>query len=215
MTDIPLIEDVIGAVKETVPLDIELDMVTNGLNIEKMPAIHGLHRITTVHISRHAADDELNAELMQWPGAPSLLTLKNVFSSLPDRGMTVLNCVLQKKGVHDIPSVTEYLERAAWAGAANVSLIGMFPANSYCKENHISPASFDFSEDARFSVWNHFHDHDYCHCSTGDYKALHRYIRYYYRSPGNVQGPDCCRQLVYGSDDILRAGFGQAERIDV
>ena len=41
------------------------------------------------------------------------------------------------------------------------------------------------------------------------------YVRYYYRCPGNVPAPDCCRQLVYGADNVLRAGFGNSEVVDL
>ena len=215
MTDIPLVEDAVRAVRETIPPDIELDMATNGLHIGKLPLLKGLERITTVHFSRHAAEDEQNRLLMDWKGAPSREALKEAFSALPDKGLTVLNCVLQKKGVHDMDTVRAYLETAAWMGARNVSLIGMFPANDYCRENYISPAVLEFSDDPRFTIWNHFHDHEYCRCSTGDYKAKAGYIRYYYRCPGKAPEPGCCRQLVYGTDDRLRAGFGNAEIIEL
>lgn len=213
MTDIPLLEETISVIRETIPPEIELDMVTNGLRIEKLSGIHGLERIATVHISRHAVEDEQNRSLMNWKDAPSREMLKEAFSSLPDKGLTVLNCVLQKNGVHDLKSVRAYLEMAAEIGAANVSLIGMFLANDYCRENYISPEILDFSGDCRFSVWNHFHDHDYCQCSSGDYKAEAGYVRYYYRCPGNVAKPDYCRQLVYGTNNQLRTGFGNAATI--
>ena len=210
MTDIPLLQEAIRAVQATIPPEVELDMVTNGFNIGKLPELRGLARIATVHVSRHAAEDGQNAELMRWKDAPSAEVLRKVFSSLPDPGMTVMNCVLQKPGVHDMDSVREYLEMAARIGAANVSLIGMFPANAWCQENYVSPLDLDFAGDSRFTVWNHFHDHDYCRCSTGDYQVKAGYVRYYFRCPGKTPGPEVCRQLVYGADNILRAGFGNA-----
>ena len=215
MTDIPLVEEVIRVVEETIPPDIELDLVTNGLHIEKLPGIRGLMRVTRVHVSRHAVEDDRNAELMRWKEGPSMEALKNAFSALPNRGTTVMNCVLQEGGVRDLKSVCSYLEMAAWIGAANVSFIGMFKANDYCRKNYISPAELDFSGDPRFTVWNRFHDHDYCQCLTGDYKARSKYIRFYYRCPGRVPGPEVCRQLVYGPDNVLRAGFGNAAVIEL
>ena len=99
--------------------------------------------------------------------------------------------------------------------AANVSLIGLFHANDYCKENYVSPLALNLETDSRFTIWNHFHDHDFCQCSTGDYKAKSGYIRYYFRCPGNIPTPETCRQLVYRSDNVLRAGFGDAERVEL
>ena len=213
MSDILLLEDVLQTVRETITPEIEVDMVTNGLHIERLSSLRGLERFGTIHISRHAVDDAANASLMRWDGAPSKSMLKAVFTSLPDPGMTVLNCVLQKRGVHDIDSVCEYLEMAAGIGAANVSLIGLFRANDYCAANYVSPLALGLETDARFTVWNHFHDHEYCQCSTGDYRSSYGYIRYYFRAPGEAPGPTCCRQLVYGTDNRLRDGFGDAARI--
>ena len=156
-----------------------------------------------------------NRHLMNWNDAPSTEMLKEAFSALPDKGLTVLNCVMQRNGVHDMDGVRAYLGMAALIGAANVSLIGMFLANDFCRENYVSPAELDFSGDSRFKVWNHFYDHEYCQCSSGDYKAQTGYVRYYFRCPGSVQGPDFCRQLVYGTDNRMRAGFGNAEIIDL
>lgn len=127
--------------------------------------------------------------------------------------MTVLNCVLQKEGVCDLPSAADYLEFAAEIGAANVCFIGMFKANDYCRRNYISPLDIAFEQDRRFNIWNDFRDHGYCRCSTGDYRASAGWIRYYWRAPGAQPAPDLCRQLVYGADNVLRAGFGDSDEI--
>lgn len=210
MLNVDLIESVINIIRYSVSPDIELDMVSNGLNINMLPNIKGIDRFATIHISRHAVDDQNNRHLMNWSDAPSAYELKHVFASLKDPGLTVLNCVLQKNGVHDQNSALEYLEFASEVGAANVSFIGMFMANDYCRNEYVSPVGLSLGEDPRVNVWNHFRDHDYCQCSTGDYHAEAGWIRYYYRCPGKQQGPDYCRQLVYGTDNLLRTGFGNS-----
>ncbi len=215
MADIPLLEDTVGAIRETLPEEVPLDMVTNGVNIGSLPRLCGLERFYAIHVSRHAVEDGANAALMNWPGAPGARTLKDVFASLPDPGAAVLNCVLQKNGVRDLKTAGEYLEAAAEIGAANVSFIGMFLANEYCRENYVSPGSLDFSSDPRFTVWNRFHDHGFCSCLSGDYHAKAGYIRFYCRCPGNEPPPPYCRQLVYGPDDVLRQGFGSAPVLEV
>lgn len=215
MLDLPLLEDVIAVVQESVSPDIELDIVTNGYRLEALPALRGIDRFATIHVSRHAIDDKANASLMNWQDAPTRQLLQEVFAALHDPGAIVLNCVLQKQGVHDLDSAMGYLEMAAEIGAANVSFIGMFPANDYCRNHYVSPGSFDFQADRRFAIWNQFHDHGYCRCTTGDYRARRRYIRFYCRCPGEMPAPTYCRQLVYGADDKLRQGFGHAAVIDV
>lgn len=121
----------------------------------------------------------------------------------------------QWKYIHDLRTTSDYLEMAADICASNVSFIGMFEANSFCKEQYISPATLGFEKDSRYSIWNRFHDHQFCQCLTGDYRARNCYIRFYYRCPGTVIMPLYCRQLVYGADNVLRQGFGDAEPIEL
>ena len=108
-----------------------------------------------------------------------------------------------------------YLEFAAEIGAANVSFIGMFPSNEYCREQYVSPLAPEIHADDRYTIWNHFHDHEFCQCSTGDYKAKRGYIRFYYRCPGLIEKPDYCQQLVYGPDNVLRQGFGKEAEVEL
>ena len=208
MTEKTLIEDLVGLIHDAVDPNISLEIVTNGTDLKSLSDLRCLDSFTSIHISRHAADDEKNRRLMRWPGAPSRDDLRDFFTSLKDRGAGVLNCVLQKNGIKDLDSARDYLEMAAGIGAANVSFIGMFLANEYCRENYISPLSLEFHRDQRFTIWNHFSDHDFCQCSSGDYHAKAGYIRFYYRCPGNSTAPDYCRQFVYGADNVLRSGFG-------
>ncbi len=213
MLDVALLEDTIAAIEGIVSPSVQLDLVTNGMNLTRLPHLRGLSRLTTIHVSRHATSDEVNRRLMGWQDAPSTSELAKAFDCLPDPGATVLNCVLQKGGVHDLASAMEYLEMAASIGASNVSFIGMIRANPYCARNHVSPATLGFESGEKVSIWNHFHDHDFCQCSTGDYRARDGYIRFYYRYPGTSTPPSYCRQLVYGADNVLRQGFGNSPEI--
>lgn len=213
MLDIGLLEEAIAVADGLVDSGVRFDLATNGTNIKRLLHVRGLERFTTVHVSRHATDDSTNRRLMAWPDAPSANDLASVFGDLADPGCTVLNCVLQRDGVYDRATATEYLEMAASIGAANVSFIGMIAANSYCEQGYVSPASLELEKDERCSIWNRFQDHGFCNCSAGDYKAARRYIRFYYRQANNANPAHYCRQLVYGADNILRQGFGNAPAV--
>lgn len=204
-----LVDDAARAVCGVFPDEVELDLVTNGTNLSMLPRLRMLDRFESVHISRHGTGDEENARLMGF-AAPSLREIANVVSALTDPAKIVLNCVLQNPGIHDRPGLCQYLEAAAGAGVRNVSFVGFFMANAYCREHYVSPAKIDVSGDARFRLWTHFHDYDFCSCRGGDYLSRHGPIRFYYRCPGPAS-PDYCRQLVYTADNRLTAGFGGPE----
>ena len=211
---------------EYVDRNIEFDMVTNGTNLEKTSGGLILNRLSTIHISRHAIDDEENRRLMKWDDAPSWNYIKETVAKFYDPGAVVLNCVLQKGGVENMEDVCAYLDKAIEAGIRNSSFITMIPANTFCTDNYISPMTFPvvsdeqvrlFNEthDSKISIWNRMRDHNYCKCLSGSYENAKGRTRFYFRFPGDKKAPDYCRQLVYTADNDLQAGFGENSTISI
>ena len=150
-------------------------------------------------------DDKANQKVFGI-NVPTQREIAGYLSELDDPGAVVFNCVLRKDGVNDLNMVKEYLEMAARIGVTNTSFIGMFPANSYCASNYVSPGSIDLKNDNKFRIMNSQNDYDYCHCITGDYLSSYGYTRFYCRWPGQ-KCHSYCRQLVYDSDNRLLDGF--------
>lgn len=222
MLDPHLLCTMIGIADQVFDRNIEFDMVTNGTNLSMIPAMPVLNRLSSIHISRHAVDDDDNRSLMMWGDAPSWDIIREMVSKMFDPGAIVLNCVLQKGGVQDINDVCAYLDKAIETGIQNTSFITMMPANSFCTENYVSPDTFDIAiedkvepfnqvHDSRITIWNRMRDYDYCKCFSGSYESSSGRTRFYFRCPGDSSGPDYCRQLVYTSDNILQGGFGNNE----
>lgn len=186
--------------------ELPLELVTNGTFLKETAALGSFDRFSGIHISRHCTENADNAALMR-AETPTWSRLCEFLTEVPDPGKITLNCVLQTGGVENPDDARAYLERAAWAGIKNVSFVGMFPANPYCREHYISPKALALAEDDRFSIWTEQHDYDFCSCSGGDYRSKYGYIRFYYRCPG-TGSPAWVRQLVYHHDDRLLAGFG-------
>lgn len=204
-----LVDEVARLVTEIWGYNIPLDLVTNGSMLQEVANLKWQDRFSVIHISRHCISDEANQALMGTV-APSAKELKSFISELDDPAKIVLNCVLQKHAVASLEDARLYLEMAAAAGVHNVSFVGMFIANDYCLEQYISPHTLRFETNPRFSIWNRFHDHTYCCCSSGDYSAQSGFIRFYYRCPGTDHAP-YVRQLVYNHDNRLLDGFGGHE----
>lgn len=197
----------------------EFDMVTNGTNLEMLPVLGaGSSRLSTIHISRHAIDDDENRKLMKWADAPSWDSIKETVAKLSDPGMVVLNCVLQKGGVQSMEDVCAYLDKAIDAGIRNTSFITMIPASSFCVDNYISPETFavvsdemvklfNDTHDSKITIWNRMRDHNYCKCLSGSYETASGRTRFYFRFPGESRTPGFCRQLVYTVDNNMQYGF--------
>ena len=220
-----LVDELIGIADELLAPRTEIDLVTNGTNIEKLPHLRHFSRLSSIHLSRHAPDDIENRRLMNYETAPSLESIRNTLKAMSDSGKVVLNCVLQENSMHSIRDVVEYLDFAISAGVANTAFISMFKANDYCVSHYISPEMLSLETDADFAawnelhpdqqfyVWNRFRDHDFCRCLSASYKNSQGQTRFYFRCPGEVRRADYCRQLVYTADNLLVDGFGSSRRI--
>lgn len=223
MLDPLLLCTLIGIADELVDRNVEFDMVTNGTNLERLPFMPVLSRLSTIHISRHAIDDYDNRKIMKWNEAPTWKIIRKTAADLSDPGAVVLNCVLQKGGVQNMEDVCAYLDKAIEAGIQNTSFITMMPANTFCIDNHIDPDTFavmtedgvrffNNTHDSKITVWNRMRDHDYCRCLSGTYETTAGRTRFYFRCPGGSRAEDYCRQLVYTAGNTLQDGFGNNSR---
>lgn len=201
-----LLGEAIRATNEIMGPDVEFDLATCGIGLERFLKLKVSDLLYSIHISRHLVNDDANRRLMR-ANTPDASELKSIIRNMQEPGRVVLNCVLHKDGVHSTESMAEYLEMSAEIGVTNTSFIGLINANSFCREQYIDPSELHPEMDARFRIWNQFHDHSYCNCSSGDYEAAAGWVRFYYRSPGNEVAP-YVRQLVYTADNKLLAGFG-------
>lgn len=209
MLDPALLDSAISIAHDVMGGTVEIDMVTNGINLEQILSLDSLEALDSIHISRHMIQDEDNKRLMGFK-PPTFANIKSFLAKLSDPARVVLNCVLLKDGINSRERAAEYLEMAAEAGIKNVSFIGLIAANKYCLNQQVDPRLIHFEDDPRFRIWNQFHDHCFCSCSSGDYKAQNGWIRYYYRMPES-KGPNYTRQLVYTSYNKLLNGFGGTE----
>ena len=204
-----LLDQAVKSAYQIMGSSVELDMVTNGINLEVLPSLHFINYLDSIHLSRHLISDQENSDLMGF-SSPTWKQIKECIDVLEDPVRIVLNCILQKGGIDNLEKMSLYLENAADVGVRNVSFIGMIGANEYCYEHYVDPESIHVGEDDRFRIWNQFHDHDYCRCCSGDFRAKDRWIRFYYRVPGPKRA-SYARQLVYTSDNRLLCGFGGEE----
>ncbi len=200
-----ILDEAIRSASEIMGGSVEIDLVTSGLDLAGILSLDATEALDSIHISRHRVSDNENRKLMGIPAA-SGIEIQEMVAACSDPAKIVLNCMLQKDGVSNLDDIADYLAFAAGIGVRNVSFVGLIEANGYCREQYVSPGEIDFSRDPRFRIWNRFHDHDYCSCSSGDYLAGSKWIRFYYRSPGK-QKPPYSRQLVYTADNRLLDGF--------
>lgn len=204
--------------------DIEIDLVTNGSNLDKLMHMQWFDRLTSIHISRHHYDDDINNSIMQWK-VPAPFDIRTFMQEVNNPSRVVFNCVLQKGGITSCSDVQKFLDYSISLGVRNTSFITMIKANDYCCENYISALMFPFVSslgyagwnnshpNAQFDIWNYHRDRKYCSCLSGGYKNENGRTRFYFRCPGEEASPDICRQLVFTSSNVLQDGFGNNRKI--
>lgn len=207
--DINLLDSLMDVVIEVMGHSVEIDTVTNGVNFKDIPKLRHIDDFDSIHLSRHCVDDAGNSKLFGF-NTTNIQTIKETLEQLKDPGKIVFNCSLQKGCVDSTEKVIDYLEMAAFIGVKNTSFIGLSKCNEYCKEHFVDPGDIDFQISDRFHIWNQFQDYGYCKCSSGNYDAKDKSVRFYYRCLGNGKAP-YARQLVYTADNRLLAGFGGEE----
>ena len=200
-----LVDEVAEVVDTIFDNGVQLELATNGTNLDLLLKLKMFDRFESIHISRHKIIDEANRELMGF-NSPLWEDIRHLIERIDDKAKIVLNCVMQRSGVDSVKEVSNFLEESVRAGVKNVSFVGLIRANDYCTENYLNPAQLDFGNDERFSIWNKHYDYNFCSCSNGAYSTTNGIVRFYYRCP-DVKSASYCRQLVYSTDNKLLDGF--------
>ncbi len=216
-----LVNTLILGIRKRAGEALEIDLASNGTNLDTLRELPALEELTAIHLSRHTITDRSGEN-----GAfPEEKKIAEFISSLQDPGKVVFNCILSTDSIHDMDGIAQYLDRSIRIGVRNNSFIQMMrPSwNVSWWENHMvrtsslplmqDPALQDWNEthrDRQFHIWHREQDYEYCHCATGSYRNAEGSTLFYVRAPGNEKPPDYARQLVYGPDNCLRAGFGKA-----
>lgn len=187
----------------------EIDLVTNGTGFSTICDTLNMELLDSVHLSRHMISDKDNNEVFGFKTANTSV-IKKIVAELKDPAQIVLNCILMKSGIESEEDLASYLEYASSIGIRNVSFIGLSKHNSFCETHYVDPGKLILSRNPRFHIWNTYHDHGFCRCSSGSFDASNGSVRFYYRSIGSQNAP-YARQLVYTADNRLLAGFSGKE----
>ncbi len=213
MLFLELANAIIGITKDICGIHVEKDIVTNGTGFSDIINSLDIQNLDSIHLSRHMISDIKNDRLFGFSTATAD-EISDVLERMEDPAQIVLNCVLMAHGISTAQAVADYLEFASGLGVRNVSFIGLSRHNAFCEQNYIDPHRLDIVHDPRVHIWNEYHDHEYCSCSSGSYDAENGSIRFYYRRIGDRRAL-YARQLVYTADNRLLAGFsGQEIRFD-
>ena len=138
---------------------------------------------------------------------PTADEIRKTVDGVYDPKLFVLNCLLLKDGIGTKEEMLKMLEFASYVHVPKVGFITPMPVNEYVKKNRVSYTEL-FGKNDRLLYTVSYNDYDFCHCRDGVYAAENGRLVEFYGRETCFGNRDYVRTLVYGADNVLRAGFG-------
>ena len=205
--NIPLLDAALRAIFDVCGSGMEVSLSTNGTAVPRLKELRDLHRLESVHISRHHWDDRVNNRLF----GRTVLSAEALRGALEEIGIPdlfVLNCLLLRGAVATPEDAHRYLDFALQTGAGKVAFITADPVNTWTADRRIPFGDVLREDDPSLLFTRGFRDFDLCRCQDGVYVSpAGKLIQFYGRHSEN-RACGYCRGLVYGPDNLLRDGFG-------
>lgn len=211
-TDTGLLNETVNIIYDTLGDDIDISINTNGSGLGRLKDIERLDKLESLHISRHHYEDPVNDRLFGVK-MPATEELREAIASVSFKDVFVFNCLLLKEGVGDPQSARSFLEYAHSLGIPKVGFISTMAINEYTRAQQVSYTEILDNNDGRMLVTCGFKDFDRCMCTDGVYACDDgRLIQFYGRETHPWTG-SYVRGLVYGSDNVLRTGYGDSASV--
>lgn len=213
-TDVGLLNEVLNMVFEIIGDSTEISVNTNSMYIDRIKDIEALHKLESIHVSRHHYNDDINNELFGGIKMPSKEKLSEVIRSVPYDDLFVLNCMMAKGYIDSADEICKYLDFTAETGAYKASLISATIVNEFTKEKRIDYRDVLKEDDPRFLFTRRYEDYEWCRCQDGIYISSSGIPVEFYGRSTSPGGCDYARGLVYNTDNSLTIGFNGENLLD-
>lgn len=181
---------------------------SNGINLDRVPRLRCLHKLDRFRISRHHWDDARNRELFGI-ATPPADQLRELITGAPERDLFALNCLLLRDWVGTAEAVKRHLDFIGEMGSPLAAFFTPTPVNKFARTQAVNYWDVLRGDDPALLFTRGFFDRDICRCQDGvALTSGGRLVEFYGRCTHAAREQDCVRGLVYGADDVLRAGYG-------
>lgn len=207
MADPKLLDEVLCLIYEVFGTQLMVGVTTNGVNLDKLHTLRHLMDLDRFRISRHHWDDARNRELfgIEVPGESQL---REVISGTKAEDLFAVNCLLLRDWVGTHDAIRRQLDFVGSLGPALAAFISPTPVNAFTREQRVDFHRILRRDDPDLMFTRGYHEMDTCRCQDGvAVTSTGRVVEFYGRS-GQPGTPDYVRGLVYGTDNVLRAGYG-------
>lgn len=187
--------------------NIELQISTNGINLEKFKYFDNINKLESIHISRHHYLDDINYEIFQNKNVSNTNKIFELQEFLSDKKIININTIVMKNYINSLKEIKKMLNHVGELGVYKNGFVSLMKCNKYSNDNFINFNNIFNSLDSNFFRGHHFYSGNDCECIDGIYLTdNNRLVEYYARM---VKESNCpyVTQLVYTSDNKLKSGF--------
>ncbi len=186
---------------------IEVQVSTNGYNLKLFKEFDNVNDLESIHISRHHYLDEINQAIFKTKNIASTEDIIALQEFLDDKKIININTIVMKDYIDSLKEIKKMLNYVGEIGVYKNGFISLMKCNDYSKEKFINFNDIFNNLDENFFNGHHFYSKEYCECVDGIYLTdNNKLVEYYARMVKECNCP-YTNQLVYTSDNKLKAGF--------
>lgn len=187
--------------------NLEIQISTNGYNFLELKNFDRINELESIHISRHHYDDNVNYEIFQTHNVASMEDIISLQEFLDDKKIININTLVMKDYIDSLKEIKKMLNHVGETGVYKNGFVSLMKCNPYSIEKFINFNDIFNNLDENFFRGHHFYSKEYCECIDGIYLTdKNKLVEYYARMVKECNCP-YTNQLVYTSDNKLKAGF--------
>jgi len=187
--------------------NMELQISTNGTNLESFKYFDNVNKLESIHISRHHYLDYENYEIFQNDNVSNTDSIMELQEFLTDKRIININTIVMKDYIDSLKEIKRMLNHVGDLGVYKNGFVSLMKCNEYSFNNFINFNSIFKNLDSSFFRGHHFYSGKYCECIDGIYLTdNNKLVEYYARMIKETEMP-YVYQLVYTSDNKLKSGF--------
>lgn len=187
--------------------NIEVAISTNGENLREFADYDDVNKLESIHISRHHYLDFKNQEIFRTKRIATTDDIEYLQDNLSDKKIININTMVMKSGINNLEEIKKMLNYVSFINVYKNGFVSLMKCNDYAEEQFINFNDIFQNLDDNFFLAHHFYSCNYCECVDGLYLSNQdKVIEFYARMVKECSVP-YTTQLVYTSDNKVRAGF--------
>ena len=115
--------------------DIEVQVSTNGYNLNLFKEFENINNLESIHISRHHYDDNVNFEIFRTRNIATMEQIASLQDFLIDKKIININTMVMKGYIDSLKEIKKMLNYVGDTGVYKNGFVSLMKCNDYCNES--------------------------------------------------------------------------------